>query len=295
MEDNDTATITVTGNENAVEIVTMHDDAPSPSAVIDQVPTKSKVKRARVDKGKGRCTSEDDGMQLHNGHTQTPPIMCGTILPNQQYVVQGDGSRVRVKNESDCKTNVNREGTSGGRCALPTVRYFVCVDHDTHLGSFGSCTVIVAGDVQAAQDTLDEWLKYNQLQTREQFPYRITEIVPRKRGVTLVNAPISNSLVPQSTKSTVSAMDDVEMKFEDLHLFVYRDIEKCSPTLSGAVIFAMSAADALLLLNEELSKYSLLPYKKVITEDMVTQESTSILWSRGRVIPLSVYMVGGNE
>jgi hypothetical protein len=280
MEQDDTTTITVTGNDGAVEIVTMHDDASSsPSPCKDTV--EPKPKRSRTEKGKAKLI-EENGVINAKKPPKSPSISCGTIHPGQSHVVLLDGSHRKIKSESSCN------GSAGG--GKPDVtRFYVCTDHDTYLGSFGSCTLVMAANPQDAQDALDMWLTSNMLLTRALFPYRLDEIVPRKRGVTLVNVPSQNVNIGHDVKSTLTG--DLEMRFEDLGLFVYKDIEKCSPTLCGAVIFAVSAADALKLLTEELTAHSLLSHHTGITEQMIEQEITTLSGCRGKVIPLSVYMV----
>ena len=99
----------------------------------------------------------------------------------------------------------------------------------------------------------------------------------------------SDNEVSKTDASTLTA--DVEMRFEDLQLFVYKDIEKCLPTLCGAFIFAVNVEDACNQLNAELKKISLLTPSETIDVKDIVLESASILWSRGKVIPLSVYMI----
>lgn len=280
IELDDSATITVTGNDGAVEIVTMHDDTTSSLPPCkDEV--EPKPKRSRAEKGKTKLIVENDEHSAKEV-PQYPTISCGTIHPGQSHVVLADGTHRKIKTESSCKSSAG-----GGKTDV--TRFYVCVDHDTYLGSFGSCTLVMATNPQDAQDALDTWLTSNMCLTRALFPYRLNEIVPRKRGVTLVNVPSQSDKKAQDVEST--SMGDLEMRFEDLGLFVYKDIEKCAPTLCGAVIFAMSPADALTLLTEKLKSHTLLPHNGVITEQMIDQESTTLYGCRGKVIPLSVYMV----
>lgn len=278
----ESAIISVQGDDQNVEIVTLHDDD-TPSAVGSNECVSSS---APPSPKRARKTPKEMYDDCQNGASSgsRPVIACGTVADGQTHIVSSDGTREKVGGL-----------TKSARKDSGIIRYYSCTDHNTYLSIFGASTVVAAPDAVAAKSALDRWLLCNDLMIQEQSPYRLNEILPRKRGVRLFNVPdhLRNSCSGDGTGERENG--DIIMKFEDLRVFTYKDIDKCKPRVSGAIIFATSQEDALRLLVAELTRHGLIPYNKDVTTGDLVEFIPSQACKGGRVIPLSLYMISDGD